>query len=82
MKQNEINYATIKNTIKILAVMCACPPEKIIDLLTDHLWDEKEAKSIKRSNGEFVIGTPADCHCRSFFSRTGEHIEDCPCFEG
>lgn len=49
MTKNEIEYAVIKNTVSILAVMCAANPNKIIDLLTGYLWDEEEAGAIKNT---------------------------------
>jgi hypothetical protein len=55
MTQDEINYATIKNTIRILSVMCAGDETKIIHLLTGYLWDEEEAGRIKESDGRFDI---------------------------
>lgn len=82
MTKEEIEYAVIKNTVKALAVVCAVNSEKVIDLLTGHLWDEEEAGRIKRSSGDYVVGAPADCHCRSYFKRTGAHVDDCPCFDG
>jgi len=81
MTKNEIDYAVVKNIVKALAVICAANHEKVVDKLTGYLWDEEEAGKIKRSNGDYVIGVPVDCHCRSYFQRTGKHVEDCPCFD-
>ena len=53
MNKQDIEYAVIKNIVKVLAVMCTANPEKIIDILTGYLWDEEEAGYIKRSSGEF-----------------------------
>lgn len=53
MKQRDIDYAVIFNTINILSVMCAADNNMIIDTLTGILWDEEEANSIKNSIGKF-----------------------------
>ena len=55
MTKENIEHATIKNTIRILSVMCSAKEDKIIDLLTGYLWDEEEAGDIKRSSGKFEI---------------------------
>jgi hypothetical protein len=51
MTTKDIEYAVIKNVVRILATMCTADEDKIIDLLTGYLWDEEEAGRIKRSNG-------------------------------
>jgi hypothetical protein len=53
MTKEEIEYATIKNTVSILAVMCSANTSKIIDRLTGYLWDEEEAQAIKRAGHEY-----------------------------
>ena len=45
--QNAVEYAVVKHTVNILAVMCDSSPDVVIDLLTGHLWDKEEATCIK-----------------------------------
>ncbi len=55
MTKEDIEYAIIKNAIRILSVSCSAKDNNIIDLLTGYLWTEEEAGDIKRSDGEFKI---------------------------
>lgn len=55
MTKEQIEHATIKNTVRTLSVMCAANEDKIVDLLTGYLWDEEEAGEIKKSSGKFEI---------------------------
>ena len=55
MNQQETECAAIKNAIRILCVLCAGNEDKIIDILTGHLWDKEEASGIKNSTGKFEI---------------------------
>ena len=53
----EVEYTTIAYLVKILGVMCAANPEKIVTLLTEYLFDEEESNQIKKiirenNNGE------------------------------
>jgi len=55
MNEKEIEYAVISNLINSLCCLCAANKNEVIDLLTGYLWDEEEARDIKRSSGEFKI---------------------------
>ena len=55
MTKEEVEYAAIKNAIRIIAVMCAASEDKIIDCLTGYCFDEEEAGDIKRSDGFFHV---------------------------
>lgn len=45
--QKEREYAVAKSLVDALAAHCAASSDDVIELLTGHLWDEEEAKSIK-----------------------------------
>ena len=53
MKQQDIDYAIIKNIINILSVMCAANSDMIIDKLIGVLWTTAEAEKIRESSGKF-----------------------------
>jgi hypothetical protein len=55
MTKKEIEYSVIKNTLRILCVMCAANVDKVIDILTGYLWDEEEAGEIKSASGDYDI---------------------------
>ena len=44
-----LEYKAIANAIEIITVMCAGNSEKVVDLLTNYLWDESEAAGIKKA---------------------------------
>lgn len=52
-KEEERDYKIVRSAVNILAVTCAANPEKIIDKLTGYLWDEEEARELKRTGVEF-----------------------------
>jgi hypothetical protein len=52
MTKEEIEHIIIKNTVSILAIICAANTSKIIDKLTGYLWTEEEAQAIKRAEQE------------------------------
>ena len=58
MTKEETGYAVIKNAIRVLCVMCAVGEDRVVDLLTGHLWDQEEADGIKRSDGRFHVVMP------------------------
>lgn len=45
--RKQVEYHTIWHLISILAVMCSADPNRIVDILTEYLFDEKEAQGIK-----------------------------------
>ena len=49
MKKEEVEYGIIAHLVSILALMCRANPEKIIDLLTEYLFDEEESGRIKQA---------------------------------
>lgn len=60
MKQDQIDYAVIKNAIRTLCVICAGDENKVIEILTGYLFDEEEAGRIKQSTGTFVMSSHDD----------------------
>ena len=45
----EDEYKVLRNTVRILAVLCEATEQRIVEELTGFLWDEEEAGKILRA---------------------------------